>query len=171
MEHYSREAGNKKIKILVWGDILKKQIINQYPDQECLFCGEKNPIGLKLKFYLDEETEEVSTEYIPSKPFAGLGNILHGGIQTGLFDEIMGWTTHNLTGEMGVTSELKVKLLKPVYLGRRIKVCCRLSSRNGPKVHLDARIEIPDGTVCSVATGIYFLLPQDKFQKIIYGKG
>ena len=146
---------------------MKREIPNTYPDQECFFCGEKNPIGLKLKFYLDEETEEVFTEYMPSKPFVGLGNILHGGIQAGLFDEIMGWTAHNLTGEMGVTSELNIKLLKPVYLGRRIKVCCRLSFRNGPKVHLDARIEISDVTVCSMATGTYYLLPHDKFQKLI----
>jgi uncharacterized protein (TIGR00369 family) len=148
---------------------LKKEIANLYADQGCLFCGEKNPIGLKLKFYLDEETEEVSTEYLPSKPFGGLGNILHGGIQTGLFDEIMGWTAHSLTGEMGVTSELGVKFLKPVYLGKRIKVYCRLTSRSGPEVHLEARIETPDGTVCSVATGTYYLLPQVRFQKLIYG--
>lgn len=149
---------------------MKREIANTYPDQECLFCGKRNPIGLKLRFYMDEETEEVSTEYLPAKPFAGLGNILHGGIQTGLFDEIMGWTAHSLTGEMGVTSELNVKLLKPVYLGRRIKVFCRLISRNGHRVHLDAKIEISDGTVCSEATGTYYLLPQDRFNKLIYGK-
>jgi acyl-coenzyme A thioesterase PaaI-like protein len=149
---------------------MKKEIPNLYPDQECLFCGEKNPIGLKLKFYLDEETGEVSTEYLPSRPFVGMGNILHGGIQSGLFDEIMGWTAHNLTGEMGVTSDLEIKFLKPVYLGKRIRVYCRLASRNGPKVHLDARIEIPDGPVCSVATGTYHLLPRAEFQKLIQGQ-
>ena len=149
---------------------MKKEIANLYPDQECLFCGEKNPVGLKLKFYLDEETEEVSTEYLPSKPFGGLGNILHGGIQTGLFDEIMGWTAHSLTGEMGVTSELGVKFLKPIYLGKRIKVYSRLISRSGPQVHLEARIETPDGTVCSVATGTYYLLPQARFQELIHGQ-
>ena len=149
---------------------MKKEITNLYPDQECLFCGEKNQVGLKLKFYLDEETEEVSTEYLPSKPFGGLGNILHGGIQTGLFDEIMGWTAHSLTGEMGVTSELEIRFLKPVYLGKRVKVYCRLTSRNGPEVHLEARIETPDGTVCSIATGTYYLLPQARFRQLIYGQ-
>jgi acyl-coenzyme A thioesterase PaaI-like protein len=149
---------------------VKREIANLYPDQDCLFCGERNPIGLRLKFYLDEETGEVSTEYLPSRPFVGLGNILHGGIQSGLFDEIMGWTAHHLTGEMGVTSDLRIRFLKPVYLGKRIRVYCRLTSRNGPKVRLDARIEIPDGPVCSVATGTYYLLPQIKFQKLIHGQ-
>jgi acyl-coenzyme A thioesterase PaaI-like protein len=82
---------------------MKKEIPNPYPEQTCFFCGEKNPIGLHLTFYLDEENGEVNTEYVPSKHFMGLGNILHGGIQSGLFDEIMGWTTHTLTGQNGVT--------------------------------------------------------------------
>jgi acyl-coenzyme A thioesterase PaaI-like protein len=148
---------------------LKKEINNLYPGGDCLFCGAENPIGLKLKFYLDEETNEVSTEYLPSRLYVGLGNILHGGIQTGLFDEIMGWTTHSLTGEWGVTSELQVKFLKPVYLGKQISVCCHIASRDGPKVHLEARIETLDGTVCSVATGTYYLLPQAKFHKLVQG--
>ena len=148
---------------------MKKAIPNQYLDQECIFCGEKNPIGLKLKFYLEEKTGEVSTEYLPAKPFVGLGRILHGGIQAGLFDEIMGWTTHHLYGEMGVTSELSVKYLKPVYLGRKIFVSCHISSRLDSKVKLEAKIETADGTVCSVAIGTYFLLPKEKFRKLVYG--
>ena len=86
--------------------ILKKETTNLYPGRDRLFCRKENPIGLKLKFYPDEETGEVSTEYLPSKPFVRLGSLFHGGIQAGLVDEIMGWTTHDLAGEMGVTSEL-----------------------------------------------------------------
>ena len=148
---------------------MKKIIPNQYLDQECIFCGEKNPIGLKLKFYLEEATGEVSTEYLPAQPFVGMGRILHGGIQAGLFDEIMGWTAHHLTGEMGVTSELTVKYKKPVYLGKKIFVACQISLRQDPRVLLEAKIETADGTVCSTATGTYFLLPEDKFRKIVYG--
>ena len=148
---------------------MKKAIPNQYSGQECIFCGEKNPVGLKLKFYLEEETGEVSTEYLPAKPFVGLGNILHGGIQAGLFDEIMGWTAHHLTGEMGVTFELKVNFIKPVYLGKKIFVSCRMTSRQDQKVILDAKIATADDAVCSKATGTYYLLPKDRFQKIIAG--
>ena len=148
-----------------------RQLASVYGAGECFFCGPNNPIGLKLTFFETEtEPKELVCRWTPTRVFKGLGKVLHGGIQGGLFDEIMGWTAHSLTGEMGVTSELNVKLLKPVYLGRRIKVFCRLISRNGPRVHLDAKIEILDGTVCSEATGTYYLLPQDKFNKLIYGK-
>ena len=83
----------------------KRDTENIYTQQECFFCGSNNPVGLKLRFYLDEEAGEVSTEYKASRLFVGLGNILHGGIQAGLFDEIMGWTAHNILKEMGVTKQ------------------------------------------------------------------
>ena len=150
---------------------MKSEIPNPYPEQECFFCGEKNPVGLKLRFYLDEETGEVTTEYVPSRRFMGLGNILHGGIQSGLFDEIMGWTAHTLTGRMGVTSELAIKFFRPVYLGKKLMVSCRITARENAKVHLGAAITTVEGTVCTEATGTYYLLPQDTFEKLIYGEG
>lgn len=95
---------------------MKSELPNNYPGQECFFCGTKNPIGLKLKFFINKATGELTTDFLPSRTFAGLGNILHGGIQAGLFDEIMGWATHWLTEEPGVTADLSLQFLKPVYL-------------------------------------------------------
>jgi uncharacterized protein (TIGR00369 family) len=149
---------------------MKKEIPNPYPEQECFFCGERNPVGLKLRFYLNEETGEVTTEYVASRHFMGLGNILHGGIQSGLFDEIMGWTAHTLTGQMGVTAELNIQFLKPVYLGKKLMVSCRIISQQDSKVHLGATIATAEGTVCTRATGTYYLLPQEKFDRLIYGQ-
>lgn len=148
---------------------MKKEIPNPYPEQQCFFCGERNPLGLKLKFYLNEETGEVTAEYVPSRLFVGLGNVLHGGIQSGLFDEIMGWTTHTLTEQMGVTAELTIQFLKPAYVDKKLIVSCRIVSQEGPKVHLEASIATAEGTVCTRATGIYYLLPQDKFHALVYG--
>ena len=148
---------------------MKREIPNPYPEQGCFFCGVNNPVGLKLRFFLNEETKEVSTEFVGVRHFMGLGNILHGGIQSGLFDEIMGWTTHVLTGQMGVTSELSLHFLKPVYLEKKILVFCRILFRENSKVQLEARIEYEEGDVCSRAEGIYYLLPDTKFNKLIYG--
>jgi uncharacterized protein (TIGR00369 family) len=147
---------------------MKKEIPNIYTDQECFFCGSNNPVGLKLRFYLDEDAGEVSTEYKASRLFVGLGNILHGGIQAGLFDEIMGWTAHNILKEMGVTTELTIQFLSPAYVDTTLRVSCHIISREGPKAHMEARIETLEGTLCSKATGVYHMLPQEKFNKIIF---
>ena len=100
----------------------------------------------------------------------GLGNTLHGDIQSGLFDEIMGWTTHTLTGQMGVTSELNINFLKPAYLWEKLMISCKIISQENSKVQLEATIKTEEGEVCTQATGIYYLLPQDKFEQLVYGK-
>jgi acyl-coenzyme A thioesterase PaaI-like protein len=150
---------------------MKKEILNNYPGQECFFCGEKNPIGLKLTFFFDEATGELTTDFLPSRPFAGLGNILHGGIQAGLFDEIMGWVTHEILGEPGVTTDLRLQFLKPVYLEEPLQVSCRLTSREGCRVGLTAEIKQPGGTTCTKAVGTYRLLSKERFDSLVYGKG
>jgi len=149
---------------------MKKELPNTYPGQECFFCGEKNPIGLKLKFYFDDSTGEVSTDFLPSRLFAGLGNILHGGLQAGLFDEIMGWATHSLTGKPGVTTDLSLAFLKPVYLEAPLRVTCRILSREGGRISRAAEIRQPEGTVNTRATGTYQLLSSEKFDRLAYGK-
>ena len=149
---------------------MKSELPNNYPGQECFFCGEKNPIGLKLKFYFDEATGELTTDFLPSRSFAGLGNILHGGIQAGLFDEIMGWATHALTGEPGVTTDLNLQFIKPVYLEAPLQVSCRIISRKDLRVSLAAEIRQPGGTVCTRAVGTYRLMSKEQFDGLVYGK-
>jgi acyl-coenzyme A thioesterase PaaI-like protein len=148
---------------------MKKEIPNLFPEHDCFFCGVNNPIGLKLRFFLNEETKEVSTEYVGVRNFLGLGNVLHGGIQSGIIDEIMGWTTHFLTKQMGVAIKLNLRFIKPVYLEKKIMVFCHIRSIENSNVQLEARIEYEEGDVCTRAEGIYHLLPDEKFNQLIYG--
>ena len=148
---------------------MKKEIPSPYSGDNCFFCGSKNPEGLQLKFYLDEQTEEVSAEYLPAPPYIGQGNILHGGIQMGLLDEIMGWTSYVCAGEMAVTSDFQVTFSKPVYLGRQVKVTCRVTSRKDREIHMRSQLVDSDGNVCSVATGIYRILSKSRYESLIHG--
>jgi len=149
---------------------MKKEIPNPYQDKRCFYCGSENPEGLKLHFYRDDETEEVSTEYFPAQHFIGQGNILHGGIQLGLLDEIMGWTSYVYTGEMAVTSDFKAKFIMPVYLDKTVKAVCKVTSREDLKVHMHAALKNDEGLVCTTATGVYHILSPDKYQALINGK-
>lgn len=152
-------------------DIMKKEIQNPFPDNNCFFCGSDNPNGLKLKFYWDEEKKETHTEYLPGEQFAGQGNILHGAIQMGLLDEIMGWASYAYTQEMAVTSDLNVKFLRPTYIcGEKISVICRITSKDGPQVNMHATLSNNEGDVCTIATGTYHILPPNRYQDLIQGK-
>ena len=149
--------------------LMKKEIPNPYTDNRCFICGSSNKDGLRLKFFRDDETGELYTDYTPAEPFFGQGEILHGAMQMGLLDEIMGWATHAHTGEMAVTLEISVKFLAPVYMGKPVRVTCRVASREGRRVHLEAQLTNTEGVTCSSATGTYHVLSREKYETIIHG--
>ena len=144
-----------------------KLLPNPYRDGQCFFCGQSNPVGLKLSFYETEtEPPELVTTWFPPPLYKGFGKILHGGIQSGLFDEIMGWTTLHFTQQVGVTSKLNVEFLRPLYVEQEIQVRCRVASRDGHKVNFAAEISNSEGQVCSKADGIYILMDPSRFKEI-----
>ncbi len=150
---------------------MKKVIPDPFNNNRCFFCGPKNEAGLKLKFFWDEEKQEASTDYLPVVHFAGQGTILHGGIQMGLLDEIMGWTSYVFTKKMAVTSGLDVKFLHPAYMdGNKLSVTCRVDFMEGPKVTMTAALFNREGIACTTASGTYHVLSPDKYDALIQGR-
>jgi len=150
---------------------MKKEIQNPFSDNNCFFCGSANQSGLKLKFFWDKEKKETYTDYLPAQHFIGQGNILHGAIQMGLLDEIMGWNSYIVTQEMAVTSDLNIKFLHPTYIcGEKINITCRVTSRQGSKLKMQATLSDIEGVVCTIATGVYQILSPDKYKNLIQGK-
>lgn len=147
---------------------MKIEIQNPYPDKKCFFCGSDNDHGLKLKFFWDQKKEETSTEYLPAKHFVGQGDILHGAIQMGLLDEIMGWTCVVFTGEMAVTSDISINFLRPIYIfGEKIQARCQAISQNGATVHLQAKLFNSKGDICTKASATFHIISSEKYEKII----
>ena len=56
----------------------------------------------------------------PGKMMEGWVGVLHGGIQASLVDELAGWIVMIKMKTSGVTSDLNVKYLKPVYISKGI---------------------------------------------------
>jgi len=75
----------------------------------CFGCSPYNHDGLKMNFM--EEGNEVICKCV------GWKNILHGGIQATLMDEIAGWVVSVKVKTAGVTSRLNVRYLKAVEVG------------------------------------------------------
>jgi acyl-coenzyme A thioesterase PaaI-like protein len=85
--------------------------------------------------------------------------------------EIMGWTSYVYTQKMAVTSELNIKFLQPTYIcGKQINVTCHVTSHKSSKINMQAKILNVEGVVCTIATGTYHILPQDKYKTLIKGK-
>ncbi len=150
---------------------MEKEIPNPFWDDNCFFCGSNNQEGLKLKFYWDEERQEAFTEYTPERRFTGQGNILHGAIQMGLLDEIMGWVHFVLTGKMGVTTDLNVKFLGPLYIaGNLVRTTCRVVKHEGSTVSMEAALTNKDGVTCTTGTGTWRTISSERYGLLIHGK-
>lgn len=145
-----------------------KPLSNALGATDCFFCGRDNPQGLKLTFFKTEtEPFEVVCRWTPAEYHTGYKNVLHGGIQCGLIDEIMGWAAVHLTGEVGVTSDLEFKFLRPLRVSRELEARARIAGRDGARLTLAAEIRDDQGRVCTTSRGVYHLLTQERFEKIV----
>lgn len=73
----------------------------------CFGCLPDNHQGLKMEFY--EEGEMVICNWSPVHHFGGYKNVLQGGIQATLLDEIAAWTVHVKLRTAGVTASIDLK--------------------------------------------------------------
>ena len=78
----------------------------------CLACGSKNPIGLQIRFHYDEQT--VWKVYQPRPPYRRADGSLTPYFHFIVLDEIGWWLGVLSAGECGLTSEITVRVLRPV---------------------------------------------------------
>lgn len=88
-------------------------------DRFCFGCGERNPIGLRLKF--QRTNEGVETVFTSGKNHQGYQDLLHGGIMSLVLDEAMVNAVW-LTESPAVSAELTVRLRHAVRVGEPIRV-------------------------------------------------
>lgn len=104
----------------------------------CLLCGDKNPIGLKLKFDINPDLS-VKTEFMSKFMFEGYKGFLHGGVIASLIDSAMTncLFAHNVAA---FTAELTLKYRQPVRCGSKITVTATLVKDYDPLYILQAQV-------------------------------
>jgi acyl-coenzyme A thioesterase PaaI-like protein len=133
--------------------------IHQYEDPEkynCFGCAPHNQSGLKLEFW--EDGDDVLATWEPVNGMMGWHNVVHGGIQATLMDEVSGWLVYVKCATAGVTAEMNVKFRKPLHVDMgRVTVRCKLKERNSRFATISAVIE-RDGVVYAQAELRFFLI-------------
>ena len=130
--------------------ILKEEGLELSDDRYCFVCGEKNPVGLKLKFSLKDNV--LTTRFRPGKEYQGFTNIVHGGIIGLVLDEMIA----NLPWMLGipaVTAEYNVRLKKPAIVNEELEFNSRIVGQKGRLILVEAGARKEDGTSVAVATG------------------
>ena len=128
-------------------------------DYNCFGCSPYNKIGLQLEFW--ENGDEILAKWQPHKSLEGWVGVLHGGIVASLLDELAGWIVMIKLNTSGVTSNLNVSYLKPVYISKgEITVKGRLASLDGKNALLDCSLFDGQQNECSKAEITYFCFPE-----------
>jgi uncharacterized protein (TIGR00369 family) len=131
------------------------------PAYNCFGCSPDNPFGLKMKF--SEEEEFLICEWEPEMKYQGYHNILHGGIQATLMDEIASWTVFVKADKGGVTSKVEIKYRKPVNINKgKIKLKSKLLEVNKRIARVYVELIDNDNQVCSEAWFDYFIVSNGK---------
>jgi uncharacterized protein (TIGR00369 family) len=125
----------------------------------CFACGQKNPIGLKLKF--TQQDDRVRAEFTPSEVHQGWKEVVHGGIIVCILDEAMSYAAL-FAGVSTLTAKMQTRFRRPVRVGEHLVVTARITKQTRRLVETEAEIHLRDGTPIADSTGTMFTIkPQE----------
>ncbi len=145
---------------------MARKIVNPYlnsgrKEYNCFGCSPHNDKGLQLNFEI--EGEEVVAYWHPPKWAEGFRNVLHGGIQAALLDEICSWVVQSFGKTVGVTTSMEISYRKAVLItDGQISLRAKLSEQNSRIAFVEGKLFNSDGNVCATAKCKFFLIPLEK---------
>lgn len=147
-----------------------KKLYNPFFEQafHCFGCSPENKYGLQLDFW--EDDEGVLAYYNPQAHHEGYPNVIHGGIQATLLDEVAAWVIYVKLQTSGVTASMQVKFRKPVFTDKgEIIIKAKVKEVNRRIAQIEAWIEdIEKNRLCEAVLD-YFIYPtQEAKEKYRY---
>jgi acyl-coenzyme A thioesterase PaaI-like protein len=121
----------------------------------CFVCGHANPIGLGVKFRL--ENEVCKAEFTPQEQHVGYDNVTHGGIVFSLLDDVMAnWIW--LRGEQCFTARAEVRYRTELPVGTHVLLEGRCIKRKGRLAQMEGKVlRSDDGAVVAEASGAFMI--------------
>jgi uncharacterized protein (TIGR00369 family) len=139
-------------------------------EYQCFGCSPNNEMGLRLEFW--DEGEFVTAKWTPRQSFEGFRNVLHGGIQATLLDEIASWVVQTRCKTVGVTCSMEIKYRCPVLVSEgEIILRARVKEAGKRMAIIESELLGNDGKVCASAVVKYFLFNDEKATKEYFYPG
>ncbi len=147
----------------------KKETLTLLPNMthhHCFGCGPKNEVGLKMDFYRDENDLERISSYITLPGhLCGWENIVHGGIQTTVLDEVMSRVPIFVLKKASVTKSLNVEFRRPIFVEKEYLTQSWLKERLSEReALLESAIFDDNGDILTHATGVFSLFDVSMFR-------
>lgn len=141
-----------------------------YEGYHCFGCSKRNDKGLHLEFY--RHGDRVFSSWEPDTDLQSYHNILHGGIQATMLDEVGAWWIYLVAGTAGFTSRLSVRYRKNVSVvdGALFLVASPIIRRRNI-FSVNSRLFNNTLEVCAEAEIDYFTYPVEKAMRDLYFPG
>lgn len=134
------------------------------PGYYCFGCSPHNDHGLRMEFF--EDGDEVISTWDPARYFQGYINVLHGGVQCTLMDEIAAWVVMVKLKTGGVTSRLTTRFRRPVMVNEgQISLRAKLVEQRRNIAEIKIELYNSSKQLCAEATAEYFVLSLEKAHK------
>jgi uncharacterized protein (TIGR00369 family) len=144
-----------------------KNPFNGLEGYNCFGCSPGNPLGLHLEF--TEEGDEIVSRWEPDKNFQGYFNILHGGIQATLMDEIASWTVYVKVKTAGFTSRAEIRYLKNVGMDQGpLTLRSRVRQMRRNLADIEVKLFDRNDTLCAESLMTYFTFPLEKSKQEMF---
>ena len=134
--------------------------------RNCFGCGEENPIGAKLKFYEDTENS-IQTTFTAPETWGGWGEIIHGGLQTVLLDEISAYTAISLLSIYGLTVKAEIEFFHPVYVNEKLVIKSKIEVVKGKDILISSSIITEDGMICTKGLFTFRTIQKEKLEQLV----
>ena len=113
------------------------------PAPMCFACGVDNPIGLRIKFTLQDE--RVTAQFTPNENHVGYQDTVHGGIIYAALDDVMANCLY-LQDIKAYTARCEIRYRKALVVGETINLAGWIENRRRRLVMLkgEARLAADD---------------------------
>jgi uncharacterized protein (TIGR00369 family) len=150
-----------------------KNIRNPYTNIDgycCFGCSPDNNIGLKMNFI--EIENEIWSYWEPNPLYQGYKNVLHGGIQVTLMDEIASWVLQVKLKTAGVTSGISTRFLQPVFVNNG-KILLKASVVEVRRSIVDIMVDLFDNNekLCAQSIITYFAFNETMAREKLFYPG
>ncbi|MEA3544943.1 MAG: PaaI family thioesterase [Thermodesulfobacteriota bacterium] len=140
-----------------------KEIVSR--DAHCFGCSQKNPYGLKMRFYADDNAL-YSWLSVPTH-LCGWDGIVHGGVLSTMLDEIMGWSAIYSLRRIVMTKTMTVDFFKPVYIDDKLRVEGRVIEQTSKReAILEGKIYKEDDILCAQTRGTFAIFTAKAIERM-----
>ncbi|MEJ2868441.1 PaaI family thioesterase [Actinomycetospora sp. OC33-EN08] len=132
----------------------------------CFGCADV-PHGLRLEFRVAEDPAggaAVAARMVLRPDQQGAPGLLHGGLLTAAFDEVLGSVVALVTRPC-VTARLETDFRRPMPIGSTLWLHARVDGRVGRKLYVTgtARLDAEDGPVVGTAKALFLKVGMEHF--------